>query len=304
MDDEEPFKVEMQIGAAVGWYGPLPADDAFKAAAATPRSRPPRRRTGGPVGSVRFSADVARRVCERVESGESLRSICADPDMPHRGTVKTWRERIPVFARKLELARRAAGWHFLGGQKPMWCDQLAREVCSRLAAGEMLSQICADPEMPSLGVVYRWRASRPEFAAALRLAREVLAERFCDLGWDIASGVTPENAFATRVKLAQLRWMTSYLAPRRFGKIKPVEAEVTLEADVTATGKGPPNAWLVKQFRIEQRADGAQRVVTFVPDPRNNRIVRLTPEDEPWVAPPMGHFKISKYARPMEGNEG
>ena len=136
------------------------------------------------------------------------------------------------------------------------------------------------------------------------IATVTVIERFCDLGWDIASGVTPDNAFATRVKLAQLRWMTSYLAPRRFGKIKPVEAEVTLETAVTATGKGPPNAWLVKQFRIEQRADGAQRVVTSVPDPRNNRVVRLTPEDAPWSAPPMGHFKISKYARPMEAEEG
>lgn len=311
MDNEDPFRAELHIGAAVAWYGALPEDGEVEAAAAAAaagsglRSSKPRavRRGGGPAGSVRLSAAVARRVCERVEMGESLRAICADPDMPHRSTIAAWRQRHPVFARKLEQARAAAGWHFLGGQKPLWCPQLAREVCARVAAGEALSVVCADPEMPSLGVVYRWRANRPEFAAGMRLAREVRAERLCDQGWDIACKVTPETAYATRVQLAQLRWMTSFLAPRRFGRVKPLEAEVALETATTETGPGktPPDAWLVKQFKVEERADGWRRMVTFVPDPRNNRIVRLSPEDAPWEPPPMGHFRPSKYARPVEG---
>ncbi len=303
MDDvEDPFRAERHSGVTINWFGPLPDEMAQDAAEGAARS-PVERRGGGPVGSVRFTAEIARRVCERVESGESLRAISADPLMPHRGTIKAWRERIPRFAQALERARAAAGWHFLGGQKPLWCPQLARDVCARVAAGEALSHVCADPEMPSLGVVYRWRAERPEFAASLRLAREVRAERMCDLGWDIACEVTPENAYATRVKLAQLRWMTSFMAPRRFGRTKPLEAEVALETAAETRGSQQRTAVLLKHYRVEQRADGAQRMVTFVPDPRLNRVVRITPEDAPWEPAPMGHFKPSRFATPMKEGE-
>ena len=98
--------------------------------------------------------------------------------------------------------------------------------------------------------------------------------------------------------------MTSFLAPRRFGRVKPVEAEVTVETANSALGVRPPNAWLVKQFKVEERADGWRRTVAFVPDPRTNRVIRLTPEDAPWQRPPMGHFTPGKYATPVKAAGG
>lgn len=307
MEDDNPFRLERQGGGFVEWHGPLPDPEvaraeaaALRKAARTRRAKGVKRSAGGPVGSVRFCAAVARRVCERVEMGESLRALCADPKMPHRGSVTAWRKKHPVFAARLERARTAAGWHFEGGRKPLWCPQLAREICARLAEGEPLTKICSEPEMPSLGVVYTWRAARADFAGQLRLAREVRAERLCDEGWEIACAVTPETAHATRVKLGQLRWMTAYLAPRRFGRFKAVEAEVALEAAATAVMAGQPTAILVKHFKVEERADGALRTVTFVLDPRTNSLVRLTPEDAPWGRPPPGNFRPARFPRPME----
>ncbi len=37
-----------------------------------------------------YSDDVARAICARVADGESLNTICADDDMPHRATVFRW----------------------------------------------------------------------------------------------------------------------------------------------------------------------------------------------------------------------
>lgn len=37
-----------------------------------------------------FSEAIALRICERLAEGESLRAICADDDMPSRGTVFNW----------------------------------------------------------------------------------------------------------------------------------------------------------------------------------------------------------------------
>ena len=184
------------------------------------------RRLGGPAGSVYWSSSVAKALLMRVESGESLRAICADPAMPHRSTVALWVKKLPVFAKRLDRARTAAGWHMRGGQKPKWDEVTAAEVFARLCEGETLTHICADPEMPSFTTVWKWRKAIPAFGEAVALARRIQAERFCDLGWDIACDVTPETAYATHVKLAQLRWTASVLAPRRFGRFKPVAAEL------------------------------------------------------------------------------
>src|SRR3569623_2592571 len=37
-----------------------------------------------------YTADVARRICERLATGESLTSICKDDDMPPAPTVRLW----------------------------------------------------------------------------------------------------------------------------------------------------------------------------------------------------------------------
>jgi hypothetical protein len=99
------------------------------------------------------------------------------------------------------------------------------DLFRRLCEGESLVAICADPAMPCFSTVYYWRRQFPEFAETMRVAREIQAERFCDLGWAIASGVTPEAAYATEVKLRQLRWTAAVLAPRRYGRTKPVELD-------------------------------------------------------------------------------
>ena len=95
--------------------------------------------------------------------------------------------------------------------------------------------------------------------------------------------------------------MTAHMAPRRFGRFKAVEAEGALEAAAEAAVNDKVTAFLVKHFKVEEREDGARRMVCFVPDPRTNQLVRLTSQDEPWQPPPPGGFKPGRYAVPMDG---
>ena len=37
-----------------------------------------------------FSKTLARKICERLAAGESLRKICKDDNMPHESTVRSW----------------------------------------------------------------------------------------------------------------------------------------------------------------------------------------------------------------------
>lgn len=237
---------------------------------------------GGVEGSVRYSAVVVRRICERVESGESLRTICADAGMPHRTSLRAWAKRMPKVAEALDRARAAAGWHELGGRQPVWCEQTARDICTRLAAGETLAQISRDPTMPSLATIYYWRSRHPEFGDAVMLSRQVQAEQFCDLGWEIASAVTPTDAYATHVKLTQLRWTAAALSPARFGRFRAVTQEdvAEMEAETAKPAAPAPKTVIfqVRRFKAEVQPDGTKKVVSYLRDSRTGELVREHPE--------------------------
>ncbi|WP_421936275.1 hypothetical protein [Phenylobacterium sp.] len=213
------------------------------------------RRLAGPSGrKVFYSAAVARRVLERVESGEALRSICADPSLPHRSTITAWIQRLPLFAAKLNRARTAAGWHMRGGRKPRWDESLAAEIYYRMSEGESLTAICRDPQMPSFNTVWKWRLQYPAFGEAVALAQRMQAERLCDEGWEIACAVTPETAHATRVKLGQLRWTAAALGPRRFGRLKAMDWE---DEGLEAAGREPTEVvFRARRFETVRGPDG------------------------------------------------
>jgi len=227
--------------------------EVVEAAAASPR----RRRT-----HVRFSAKVGRAICARVAAGETVQAICRDEGMPNRSTVTAWAKAWPRFRQVLGRARTLGGWDpERGGRRSGYCEVTAMEVFARLCEGEPITAICADPAMPSHSTVMRWRDAEPDFARRLALARQVQAERFCDLGWEIASAVTPGDAYATHVKLMQLRWTAAAMAPARFGRFKPVAAE----ADAAAA-EPTEVVFRVRHFERVDGPDGVARVREILPE--------------------------------------
>jgi hypothetical protein len=55
--------------------------------------------------SVPYSESKANEICKMVESGMSLVSICALPDMPHISTVYDWIDNNPSLSEKYARAR-------------------------------------------------------------------------------------------------------------------------------------------------------------------------------------------------------
>jgi hypothetical protein len=211
---------------------------------------------------VRFSSSVAREVCRRVAAGESQSAICADPTMPSRNSLASWARESSEFAKVFAQAKAMAKRKPVSGQG--FCPATAAEVVARVSEGEMLSTITADPLMPSLRTLFRWKADHSDFADDLHLAREALAERLADLGWTMALEATQETAYLTHVRLGQLRWTASVLGPRTHGKLKP-----------TALPEPPTvSAVLFRHFSIEENAQGQRRVVSYSPDPDTNLPVR------------------------------
>jgi hypothetical protein len=190
--------------------------------------------------TVHWSAAVAEAVLARTAAGESLRGMARTPGMPTVQSVCRWARERAGFRAALDAARAAAGRPF-GGPVLQYCEETAAVVFDRVCAGEGLSRICADPDMPALSTVRRWMKLKPEFDAAIDLARDITADRTLDQGDDLCEAATPETAYLTRVRLGQLRWKAAKLAPRKYGTLKSVEPAAGAEG-----GAGGPvtNVWL------------------------------------------------------------
>jgi hypothetical protein len=52
-----------------------------------------------------YSVSLADFLCDRIATGESVRAICGDADMPNAGTVFDWLRKHPDFAEHYARAR-------------------------------------------------------------------------------------------------------------------------------------------------------------------------------------------------------
>lgn len=55
---------------------------------------------------VPYSKDICDRICSELADGKSLRSICANDDMPSRISVFRWLREYPDFAEQYASARK------------------------------------------------------------------------------------------------------------------------------------------------------------------------------------------------------
>jgi hypothetical protein len=226
--------------------------------------------------AVHWDAGLADRLVARVAAGELLYAVLREEGMPTPQSVGRWARERKAFGAALRAARRAGGRPSHGGGG-VWtyCDSAAREVFERLCEGESLNAIGADPTMPSVSTIFYWRRKVPEFADAVRVGKEIQAERACAEGWELAQAATPETAYLTHVRLTQLRWMAGVMAPKTY-RLKLVAPDAPREVETV----------LFRHFEIEVDAETGQRkVVSFCPNPETGVAER---EDAPGWRPPDG----------------
>lgn len=98
------------------------------------------------AGPYSYSADLADSILERLAEGESLRSICSEPGMPSRNTVRRWEDMVPEFGAKCARARQ---W-----QADSYVDKMD-DLCNRVEGGELEAK-SANVILASL----QWRAAK------------------------------------------------------------------------------------------------------------------------------------------------
>ena len=119
----------------------------------------------------RYRRDAPRLKAEivaRTDAGETLRAICASPDLPAADAVRSWARADAAFAEALAGARRRAAW------RRLWTfdEAKAEAFLARARAGEPIKSLLGHPGMPSAKQYHRWRTAQPPFAEATFALRQ------------------------------------------------------------------------------------------------------------------------------------
>jgi len=109
----------------------------------------------------------------------------------------------------------------LAGRPSSYTDDIAREICERIANGESLRRICLDEHMPSRITVHAWLLDDryAEFLTKYTRARELQAENFADEMTDIADfgEVDKDHINRDRLRIETRKWIASKLKPKKYG---------------------------------------------------------------------------------------
>jgi hypothetical protein len=224
----------------------------------------PATNVGGRGKYVRFSEALGEVICARVAAGESLKGVCAGEGMPHPTTVYAWSREQPGFGAALAEAQkanrvaarladraRAAARLAAGrdgrGRWSTYTPEIGEEICARIAGGESLKAIGADPEMPCAATVLNWAARYPEFGDAYAQARAFMADVLFDEAREVALAATSGNVWVGRLQFDVIRWMTARMAPKKYCERVLVEAEVSARRAEDNPDRAPMTV-IVKRF--------------------------------------------------------
>lgn len=133
------------------------------------------------------------------------------------------------------------------GRPSSYTDEVADIICARLAAGESLRAICADPDMPSTSMVFRWLQAREDFRERYAHAREHQSEALLEEIFEIADDarndwmerqrqdgstetvLNTEHVQRSKLRIETRKWAMAKLAPKRYGDKLELSGKLQVE---------------------------------------------------------------------------
>lgn len=124
------------------------------------------------------------------------------------------------------------------GRPTKYTDQLATDICVRIAMGESLRSVCRDTEMPALASVFNWLKKYPDFLEQYERACVERSEMLIEDILDIADQSDPNHAAKTRIQVDARKWIASKMKPKKYGesaeperKVVPFTVHTTIESE-------------------------------------------------------------------------
>jgi hypothetical protein len=131
----------------------------------------------------------------------------------------------------------------------VYSDELAREICERVAEGGKLAEICAEPGMPAKSTFHRWLARHPElmemYSRARRARAFLRADEIDAITAKVLAGEIDPNA--GRVAIQAHQWLASREDPKGFGE--QTTTKMNLSAAPAAESPSVTAQWLESLFQ-------------------------------------------------------
>lgn len=140
------------------------------------------------------------------------------------------------------------------GRPTGYTEEIADEICERIANGESLRAICQAEHMPAKAMVFRWLQNRKDFSDRYEKSRESQADALVDDILNIADNgendtyidengnkrVDTDCIARSRLRVDARKWIAAKLRPIKYGD------KVTQE--VTGAGGGPVEHKIVREI--------------------------------------------------------
>jgi hypothetical protein len=94
------------------------------------------------------------------------------------------------------------------GRPSTFTQEIADEICARLAKGEPLAAICRDEHMPAVRTVSDWKAASEAFAADIACAREEGYDKIAADCLDIADETSDDTIYGESGARANTEWIS------------------------------------------------------------------------------------------------
>jgi len=161
------------------------------------------RRRRGPRG-----AGVAQR-------GEAVARKTPEEKQAWHAAAKTARAEAAALRKAAAAANVAAAQKRGRGRPSSYTPELAEAICERIAAGELVSEACAEFGVTRLALV-GWAEKYPDFGALYARAREAQADACFEFALKAGRIATPADAQSQRLRHDAEKWAAAKLRPRAY----------------------------------------------------------------------------------------
>jgi hypothetical protein len=196
-----------------------------------------------------YNRDLADRILQQIAAGRSVAATCRDVGLPSRLIVCAWvASDHDGFAERYRRARETG--HGKPG-KVTYSAEVADRLLAMLMQGELLTDICQEPDMPAANTVHNWVSEdRDGFARRYQDAREAgfhcIAERLMVVADDHSrdwiahrkdDGTTemildPDRMQRARLRFSSQRWTLTKVLPNHYGNRPGVDAQSEFDRQV------------------------------------------------------------------------
>ena len=133
------------------------------------------------------------------------------------------------------------------GRPTIFTQDIADEICKRMANGETLRKIVLDEHMPVSSAIYRWLDTNQTFKEQYTQARIKQADYYAEMIVDEA--FSSHDAAIGRLRMDALKWAASKIAPKKYGD--KVEVEQTGGTALTVSFALPSRSGSPETIELE-----------------------------------------------------